>query len=104
GMDATPGWGWTMELTLTSNALAAATGHRPVLLRPPYASEPDAVTGAGYRALRRTGGAGYLVVLADLDTGDWRRPGVPAIVAAGTPAGGAGAVGMLHDGGGERAQ
>ncbi len=103
-MDATPGWRWTMELTLTSNAIAAATGRRPVLLRPPYAAEPDAVTGAGYRALRLAGRAGYLVVLTDLDTEDWRRPGVPAIVAAGTPAGGAGAVVMLHDGGGDRAQ
>ncbi len=103
-MDTTPGWQWSLELTLASNAIAAATGRVPVLLRPPYSSEPDAVTGAGYAALRRAGAAGYLTVLADRDTEDWRRPGVPAIVAAATPEGGAGAVVMFHDAGGDRSQ
>ena len=46
----------------------------------------------------------YLTVLADRDTKDWSNPGVPAIVAAATPAAGAGAVVMLHDGGGDRSQ
>src|SRR5437764_6509794 len=54
--------------------------------------------------MRQAGGAGYLVVLADLDTEDWRRPGVPAIVQAATPAAGAGAVVMMHDSGGDRSQ
>src|SRR5436305_13260897 len=43
-MSAAPAWQRRMELTLTSNAIAAATGRVPVLLRPPYAAEPDAVT------------------------------------------------------------
>jgi peptidoglycan/xylan/chitin deacetylase (PgdA/CDA1 family) len=99
-----PGWRLDVELTLTRNAIAAATGRVPVLVRPPYSSKPDAVTGSDYAALRRVGASGYLVVLADLDTDDWRRSGVPAIVAAATPKDGAGAVVMMHDSGGDRTQ
>jgi cellulose synthase/poly-beta-1,6-N-acetylglucosamine synthase-like glycosyltransferase/peptidoglycan/xylan/chitin deacetylase (PgdA/CDA1 family) len=100
----TPAWRLDTELTLTSNAIAAATGHRPVLLRPPYSSKPDAVNGADFAALRRIGAAGYLVVLADRDTQDWRRPGAATIAAAAQPTGGAGAVVMMHDAGGNRSQ
>jgi peptidoglycan/xylan/chitin deacetylase (PgdA/CDA1 family)/GT2 family glycosyltransferase len=92
------------ELTLTANAVAAATGRRPVLMRPPYSSRPDAVTAADLAALRRIGQAGHLVVLTDLDTGDWRRPGRDAIVAATRPDGRDGAVVMMHDAGGDRSQ
>ncbi|GAA4460415.1 bifunctional polysaccharide deacetylase/glycosyltransferase family 2 protein [Phytohabitans houttuyneae] len=100
----TPGWRRGLELTLTRNAIAAATGRTPVLVRPPYSSTPDAVTAAEYTALRQAAGAGHLVVLTDLDTEDWRRPGVEAIVAKARPAKDAGAVVMLHDSGGDRAQ
>ncbi|GLH94791.1 bifunctional polysaccharide deacetylase/glycosyltransferase family 2 protein [Phytohabitans aurantiacus] len=103
-LSALPSWRRGMEMTLTSNAIAAATGHVPVLMRPPYSSEPDAVDGAAFAAMRQAGADGYLVVLADRDTEDWRRPGVEAIVAAAQPAKGAGAVVMLHDSGGDRAQ
>ncbi|WP_211303942.1 bifunctional polysaccharide deacetylase/glycosyltransferase family 2 protein [Pseudosporangium ferrugineum] len=92
------------ELTLTGNAIAAATGRRPVLVRPPYSSEPEAVTAADHRAHLRIAAAGYLIVLTDLDTGDWRRPGAEAIAAAARPEGTAGAVVMMHDSGGDRAQ
>ncbi|RSM54822.1 bi-functional transferase/deacetylase [Actinoplanes sp. ATCC 53533] len=99
-----PGWLLDAELALTRNAIAAATGYRPVLMRPPYSSAPDAVTGADFTALRRIGAQGYLVALTDRDTEDWRRPGVAAIVRAARPARDAGAVVMLHDSGGDRAQ
>jgi cellulose synthase/poly-beta-1,6-N-acetylglucosamine synthase-like glycosyltransferase/peptidoglycan/xylan/chitin deacetylase (PgdA/CDA1 family) len=100
----TPAWRLDVELSLTSNAIAAATGRVPVLMRPPYSSEPSAVAGADFTAMRQIGAAGYLVVLADHDTEDWQRPGVGAIVSAAQPAGGAGAVVMLHDSGGDRSQ
>jgi cellulose synthase/poly-beta-1,6-N-acetylglucosamine synthase-like glycosyltransferase/peptidoglycan/xylan/chitin deacetylase (PgdA/CDA1 family) len=103
-METTPGWQQSLELTSTSNAIAAATGRVPVLLRPPYSAKPIAVTQTGYAALRRAGGAGYLTVLTDRDTKDWQQPGVPAIVAAATPEGGAGAVVMMHDAGGDRSE
>ncbi|GII25780.1 bifunctional polysaccharide deacetylase/glycosyltransferase family 2 protein [Planosporangium mesophilum] len=100
----TPGRQLDLELTLTSNAIAAATGQVPVLMRPPYSSEPAAVTGDDFTALQRIGSAGYLVVLADHDTDDWQRPGVDAIVSRAQPAGGSGAVVMMHDSGGDRSQ
>jgi cellulose synthase/poly-beta-1,6-N-acetylglucosamine synthase-like glycosyltransferase/peptidoglycan/xylan/chitin deacetylase (PgdA/CDA1 family) len=100
----TPAWRRSIELTLTGNAIAAATGHIPVLVRPPYSSTPAAVTGADFTALRQAAAAGHLIVLADHDTDDWRRPGVDAIVTAALPAKGRGAVVMMHDSGGDRGQ
>ncbi|HEX6500419.1 MAG TPA: bifunctional polysaccharide deacetylase/glycosyltransferase family 2 protein [Micromonosporaceae bacterium] len=99
-----PSWQRRIELSLTQNAIAGATGRQAVLMRPPYSSEPDAVTAADFAALRDVGRDGYLVVLADHDTNDWRKPGVDAIVRAATPKPGTGAVVMMHDGGGDRAQ
>ncbi len=80
----TPAWQRSLELTWTANAIAGATGTTPVLLRPPYSSTPDAITGADLAAMRQIGAAGYLVVVADHDTNDWQRPGVAAIVDAAT--------------------
>ena len=101
---ATAGWREDFELTLTQNALAGTAGVRTRLLRMPYSSEPDALTAADWRAAERAGRDGYLVVLANLDTTDWARPGVARIVAAATPRGRRGAIIMFHDGGGDRAQ
>ena len=101
-MAAAPRWQLDAELALTDNAIAAATGRRPTLLRPPYSSRPDAVTASDVPALRHAG-AGHLIVFSDRDTDDWRRPGVAAIVAAAQPAHGAGAIVLLHDAGGDRA-
>jgi cellulose synthase/poly-beta-1,6-N-acetylglucosamine synthase-like glycosyltransferase/peptidoglycan/xylan/chitin deacetylase (PgdA/CDA1 family) len=101
---ATAGWREGFELTLTQNALAGAAGIHTRLLRMPYSSEPDALTGADWRAALQAGRDGYLVVLANLDTRDWARPGVAHIVSAAMPSGGRGAIIMFHDGGGNRGQ
>jgi len=97
-------WRENLELTLTQNALAGAAGIHTRLLRMPYSSEPDAITGADWRAASQAGRDGYLAVFTSLDTTDWARPGVNHIVAAATPAGGRGAIIMFHDGGGLRDQ
>jgi cellulose synthase/poly-beta-1,6-N-acetylglucosamine synthase-like glycosyltransferase/peptidoglycan/xylan/chitin deacetylase (PgdA/CDA1 family) len=94
----TPAWRMRLELTLTGNAVAAATGRRPVLLRLPYSSSPDALTGAEFGAWRAAA-PGYLLTLTDHDTGDWRRPGAGAIARQIKPG-----IVMLHDSGGDRAQ
>jgi cellulose synthase/poly-beta-1,6-N-acetylglucosamine synthase-like glycosyltransferase/peptidoglycan/xylan/chitin deacetylase (PgdA/CDA1 family) len=99
-----PSWQRRLELTLAQNAIVGATGRQPTLMRPPYASEPDALRGPDFDALRDVAAAGYLTVLADHDTDDWRRPGVDAIVHAATPEPGRGAVVMMHDSGGDRSQ
>src|SRR5947207_3410348 len=80
-----PSWQRRLELTLGQNAIVGATGRQPTLMRPPYASEPNALTGPDFEALRDVAAAGYLTVLADRDTDDWRRPGLDAIVRAATP-------------------
>lgn len=99
-----PAWRRRMELTLSQNAIGGVTGHLATLMRPPYSSTPDAVTGAEFAAMSDVGREGYLLVLADLDTKDWARAGAKAIAAAATPESGKGAVVMMHDGGGERSQ
>lgn len=97
-----PGWRQRIELDQTQLAIAAATGRMTDLLRPPFSSEPNAVRSGDWQALQKF--PNYRVVFADLDTEDWRKPGVKKIVVAGVPKDGSGAVIMLHDGGGNRAQ
>lgn len=99
-----PSWRRRLELSLTSNAIAAATGRGTTLMRPPYASGTDAITNADYAALVDAAASGYLAVFTDHDTEDWRRLGAAKIVAAATPADGAGAVVMMHDSGGDRSE
>ena len=91
-----------LELDPSQLAIAAATGHTTSLLRLPYSAKVADVTFSEWQAVGRAGN--YRVVYTDLDTQDWKRPGVDAIVRAGLPHDGKGAVVMLHDGGGDRSQ
>jgi cellulose synthase/poly-beta-1,6-N-acetylglucosamine synthase-like glycosyltransferase/peptidoglycan/xylan/chitin deacetylase (PgdA/CDA1 family) len=99
-----PAWRAAAELSWTRTAIAGATGREVTLFRPPYSSTTDGLTEPQYRALRSAARTGHVAVLADRDTRDWQRPGVPAIVRAASPQGGAGAVVLMHDGGGDRSQ
>jgi cellulose synthase/poly-beta-1,6-N-acetylglucosamine synthase-like glycosyltransferase/peptidoglycan/xylan/chitin deacetylase (PgdA/CDA1 family) len=92
------------ELDLTQRALAGAAGVHTRLMRMPYSSTPSGLSAPEYRAAQEAGRQGYLVVLTDRDSEDWRRPGVEKIVQAATPRNGAGAVVMMHDAGGDRGQ
>jgi peptidoglycan/xylan/chitin deacetylase (PgdA/CDA1 family) len=97
-----PGWALRLELNATQLAIADATGYTTDLLRLPYSATPSNLRYDQWQVLRRVGN--YRVVLADRDTKDWLRQGVARIVARATPSGGAGAVVMMHDGGGDRSQ
>jgi cellulose synthase/poly-beta-1,6-N-acetylglucosamine synthase-like glycosyltransferase/peptidoglycan/xylan/chitin deacetylase (PgdA/CDA1 family) len=97
-----PAWRERIEISSTALAIAAETGYLTDLLRLPFASRTSAMTPAQWAAVQRA--SGYRTVFADLDTEDWSRPGVAAIVRAATPAGSRGAVVMMHDGGGDRTQ
>ena len=101
---ASVGWRLPLELTLTQNALAGTAGIRTRLLRPPYSSETNALTAADWAAYRRASRFGYLIVLTTIDTRDWARPGVAAIVRKAMPQGDSGAIVMMHDSGGNRAE
>ena len=96
-------WRRDLEYTLTQLAIAHATGVKTTLFRPPYSSSPDAVRDSDWQVLQEAGAAGYLTVLENADSRDWARPGPAAIVANATPRDG-GAIVLLHDAGGDRAQ
>ncbi len=97
-----PGWRRSLELRQSQLILAGATGVSTPLLRPPYSSEPDALTDADWTSIQETRKAGYLTVLSTQDSEDWRRPGTAHVIANSMPRGTAGQVLLMHDAGGDR--
>src|SRR5438270_5140135 len=72
-------------------------GRRPTLFRPPYGS----YNAATMRELNRLH---LLMVLWSADTDDYLQPGIPTIVQRALEAAKPGAILLMHDGGGNRAQ
>ena len=99
-----PSWRRRLELNLTQLALEGSAGVTTALMRPPYSSEPSAIGAAERAVLRDAAALGYVAVLADRDTDDWRRRGPAAIVANAMPDGEAGTIVLLHDAGGDRSE
>ncbi len=99
-----PGWRASLELSATQTALGGAAGVHTALFRPPYLSSPAHLTDDDVGAARAAAQRGYLLVLADRDSEDWRRPGVDQILTAALPPPPRGAVVLLHDGGGDRTE
>jgi len=93
-----------LEFELTRNAVAHATGQDVKLFRPPYLASPTKVDAQALGLITDAGRSGYVTVLADRDTADWRRPGTKVIAEAAMPATSAGAIVLMHDGGGDRRQ
>ncbi|WP_079061776.1 bifunctional polysaccharide deacetylase/glycosyltransferase family 2 protein [Streptomyces griseoruber] len=92
------------ELTQNQLALEGAAGIRTSLFRPPYSSSADALDNASWPVTRYVGSRGYLTVLTTADSEDWRRPGVRQVIRNATPKAGRGAIVLMHDSGGDRAQ
>src|SRR5213596_742142 len=63
------------ELQKTDDAIAAAIGKRPTLLRPPYGS----ITARQKKWIHEE--FGYRIIIWDVDPLDWKRPG-PSVVTA----------------------
>nr|WP_296066639.1 bifunctional polysaccharide deacetylase/glycosyltransferase family 2 protein [uncultured Actinoplanes sp.] len=99
-----PDWRRDLENSQTQLAIAYATGRSTLIMRPPYSSFPDALTDSDYTTVQQVGREGYLTVLDDMDSEDWRRPGVNTIVRNSTPRNDDGAVMLFHDAGGDRRQ
>jgi cellulose synthase/poly-beta-1,6-N-acetylglucosamine synthase-like glycosyltransferase/peptidoglycan/xylan/chitin deacetylase (PgdA/CDA1 family) len=97
-------WRRGLEINLTEHALADAAGITSRLLRPPYSSTPDAVDNGQWKTIQWATRRGLVTVLANRDGEDWKRPGVEKIVRNATPTGGQGAIVLLHDAGGDRAE
>jgi peptidoglycan-N-acetylglucosamine deacetylase len=87
----------TEQLDRTDEAVARAAGGRPGLFRPPYGSRsPD--------VLRWLGERGTPIVLWDVDTSDWARPGAAVIAGRVLMQARPGTIILMHDGGGDRSQ
>ncbi|MET9908875.1 glycosyltransferase [Streptomyces sp. NPDC006476] len=92
------------ELSQNQLALAGAAGIRSSIFRPPYSSFADAMDDRSWPVTRYIGTKGYLTVVNNTDSEDWRRPGVSTIIRNATPRGGKGAIVLMHDSGGDRHQ
>jgi cellulose synthase/poly-beta-1,6-N-acetylglucosamine synthase-like glycosyltransferase/peptidoglycan/xylan/chitin deacetylase (PgdA/CDA1 family) len=100
-----PDWRRSFEYSQAQAVIDAAAGISTPLLRPPYSSEPSALDDLDWASLQAAGKHGYLVVLTNRDSEDWRRPGVARIVSDVLPASGnPGLIVMMHDSGGDRSQ
>ncbi|MFD7154013.1 bifunctional polysaccharide deacetylase/glycosyltransferase family 2 protein [Kribbella sp. NPDC059898] len=97
-------WRRSLELKQSQLILAGATGVTTTLIRPPYSSEPSALTDLDWKALRQVRDAGYLAVLTSQDSEDWRRPGTDKVIANSMPRSTAGQVLLMHDAGGDRSE
>ncbi|MFD7720165.1 glycosyltransferase [Streptomyces sp. NPDC059814] len=92
------------ELSQNQLVLAGAAGIRTSLFRPPYSSFADAMDDKSWPVTQYIGGRGYLTVVNNTDSEDWKRPGVRTIVKNATPKDGRGAIVLMHDSGGDRSQ
>ncbi|MBJ6645769.1 polysaccharide deacetylase family protein [Streptomyces sp. BSE7-9] len=92
------------ELSQNQLALTGAAGIRTSLFRPPYSSFSDAMDNKSWPVTEYIGSRGYLTVVNNTDSEDWKRPGVDEIIRRATPRHGKGAIVLMHDSGGDRSQ
>ncbi|MDQ0488231.1 polysaccharide deacetylase family protein [Streptomyces cellulosae] len=92
------------ELSQNQLAITGAAGIRTSLFRPPYSSFSDAMDNESWPVTQYIGSRGYLTVVNNTDSEDWKRPGVDEIIRRATPKGGEGAIVLMHDSGGDRSQ
>jgi peptidoglycan/xylan/chitin deacetylase (PgdA/CDA1 family) len=85
------------ELVSTAQRLEAATGVHPSMFRPPYGSSSRAINTMARRL-------GMLPITWSVDSKDWTRPGVKAIVKTALAGAHPGGIILMHDGGGDRSE
>ncbi len=85
------------QLTSTTNIIQATIGVRPTFFRPPYGA-------VNHTVLEQARTLQYTTVMWDGSAEDWSIPGVNAIVSKTLYYARNGAILLLHDGGGNRAQ
>jgi cellulose synthase/poly-beta-1,6-N-acetylglucosamine synthase-like glycosyltransferase/peptidoglycan/xylan/chitin deacetylase (PgdA/CDA1 family) len=96
--------GLDWQLSQNQMALEGAAGIRTSLFRPPYSSFPSSLDNASWPVVEYVGSRGYLTVLNNTDSEDWKKPGVDEIIRRATPKNGEGAIVLMHDSGGDRQQ
>ncbi|MFE0508475.1 glycosyltransferase [Streptomyces sp. NPDC058964] len=92
------------ELSQNQLAITGAAGIRTSLFRPPYSSFADAMDDKSWPVTEYIGTRGYITVVNNTDSEDWKKPGVDEIIRRATPHGGKGAIVLMHDSGGDRHQ
>ncbi|WP_420076474.1 glycosyltransferase [Streptomyces sp. JL3001] len=92
------------ELSQNQLALAGSVGIRSSLFRPPYSSKSVNMDNNSWPVTEYIGNRGYITVVNDTDSEDWRKPGVEEIVRNSMPKSGKGAIVLMHDSGGDRHQ
>jgi len=92
------------ELSTNQLAITGAAGIRTSLFRPPYSSFADAMDDKSWPVTEYIGTRGYITVVNNTDSEDWKKPGVDEIIRRATPHGGKGAIVLMHDSGGDRHQ
>ncbi len=79
------------ELDRTSAVIEAATGSRPKVMRPPYGATNRALIDMVYSRY------GMPAILWDVDTNDWRKPGVQTVINRAVGKAKPGSIILLHD-------
>jgi peptidoglycan/xylan/chitin deacetylase (PgdA/CDA1 family) len=79
------------ELQKTDDAIAAAIGKRPTLMRPPYGS----ITASQKKWIHQE--FGYRIIIWDVDPLDWKRPGPSVVTARIVKETKAGSIVLAHD-------
>lgn len=103
-------FGTMLELNATQRLIEAYTGRSTRLFRAPYFGDAEPSTADELEPAKLAQAAGYTIVGLHVDPGDWRTPGVQAIVdatlaqVASANAERSGNVVLLHDSGGLRDQ
>ena len=103
-------FGTALELNATQRLIEAYTGRSTRLFRAPYFGDAEPTTADELKPAAIAQRLGYTIVGLHVDPGDWRRPGVQAIVDRtltqihSATAEYSGNVVLLHDGGGDREQ
>ncbi|MCX4664159.1 glycosyltransferase [Streptomyces uncialis] len=92
------------ELSQNQLALAGAAQIRTSLFRPPYSSFSHAFDNRSWPVTEYIGSRGYLTVVNNTDSQDWKKPGVDEIIRRSMPKDGKGAIVLMHDSGGDRSQ
>ncbi|MGW4873074.1 glycosyltransferase [Streptomyces chartreusis] len=92
------------ELSQNQLALAGSVGIRSSLFRPPYSSKSVNMDNNSWPVTEYIGNRGYITVVNDTDSEDWRKPGVDEVVRNSMPKSGKGAIVLMHDSGGDRHQ
>ncbi|MGW3496919.1 glycosyltransferase [Streptomyces sp. NPDC001020] len=92
------------QLSTNQLAISGAAGIRTSLFRPPYSSFADAMDDKSWPVTEYIGTHGYITVVNDTDSEDWKKPGVDEIIRRATPRHGKGAIVLMHDSGGDRHQ